>query len=386
MGNKEKLTSHNDAITTGLEDNEAVLSYLNGGVLEQQGTWDAPSGSELNGRWSREWILSCYLDLTDAMIQHLGGYENEQPDFVPDEVLFLDKSARPVAWLVDSLWEVMADKGAKKPHLGFIHIDRKDWWSRVKLPLVGEENRDPFEFNIKDVSEDAINAIRAKFVIGDLTPDNYGNEVWKLPTTLDGKNVLIVDEIRSSGATTHMATELLSCAVPSATFKSVYFWSTPYNEGKSVEIDNKDGTRSVQRRMYNIPVWYDKHKPDGREVSDPSSGVMDRLYRENPTQENLKRRIAWFVESVTPEDVGADVDERTKRLKRDIAVLSYLSINDFMMAKSDTRTGMIMEFLRNKQGASSAGKSSMTLLREHTRRIKKKQGERTFPLVEKKRS
>ncbi len=205
MGSKEKLTSHNDAITTGLEDNEAVLSYLDGGVLEQQGTWDAPDGSELNGRWDREWILSAYLDLTDAMIQHLGGYENEQPDFVPDEVLFLDKSARPVAWLVDSLWEVMADKGAKKPHLDFIHIDRKDWWSRVKLPLVGEENRDPFEFKIEDVSEDVINAIRAKFVIGDLTPDNYGNEVWKLPTTLDGKNVLIVDEIRSSGATTYMA-------------------------------------------------------------------------------------------------------------------------------------------------------------------------------------
>lgn len=113
MGSKEKLTSHNDAITTGLEDNEAVLSYLDGGVLEQQGTWDAPSGSELNGRWSREWILSAYLDLTDAMIQRFGGYKGEQPDFVPDEVLFLDKSARPVAWLVDSLWEVMADKGAK---------------------------------------------------------------------------------------------------------------------------------------------------------------------------------------------------------------------------------------------------------------------------------
>lgn len=37
MGNKEKLTSHNDAITTGLEDNEAVLSYLNGGGTRTTG-------------------------------------------------------------------------------------------------------------------------------------------------------------------------------------------------------------------------------------------------------------------------------------------------------------------------------------------------------------
>lgn len=36
MGNKEKLTSHNDAITTGLEDNEAVLSYLKGGYLNSK--------------------------------------------------------------------------------------------------------------------------------------------------------------------------------------------------------------------------------------------------------------------------------------------------------------------------------------------------------------
>lgn len=36
MGSKEKLTSHADAITTGLEDNEAVLSYLNGGHLSNK--------------------------------------------------------------------------------------------------------------------------------------------------------------------------------------------------------------------------------------------------------------------------------------------------------------------------------------------------------------
>lgn len=377
MGNKEKLTSHNDAITTGLEDNEAVLSYLKGGVLEQQGTWDAPSGSELNGRWSRDWILSCYLDLTDAMIQHLGGYENEQPDFVPDEVLFLDKSARPVAWLVDSLWEVMADEGAKKPHFDFIHIDRKEWWARVGRPLVREENRDPLEFNVNEISDETISAIRAKFVVGDLTPDNYKTEVWKLPTTLDGKKVLIVDEIKSSGATAYMTQQLLSRAVPDAEFTNEYFWSVPYSEGKSIEIDNKDGTRSVQRQMHNTPVWYDKTSPAGREVSDPSLGVMDRLYHENPTQENLRRRIAWFIESVTPEDVGADVDERTKRLKRDIATLSYLSINDFMMTRSDTRAKRKAEYLKSKQGASSGNKNSNLLLRKHNEGIRKAQKIRT---------
>ena len=36
MGSKEKLTSHTDSITTGLEDNEAVLSYLDGGYLNSK--------------------------------------------------------------------------------------------------------------------------------------------------------------------------------------------------------------------------------------------------------------------------------------------------------------------------------------------------------------
>ena len=36
MGSKEKLTSHADAITTGLEDNKAVLSYLDGGCLNSK--------------------------------------------------------------------------------------------------------------------------------------------------------------------------------------------------------------------------------------------------------------------------------------------------------------------------------------------------------------
>lgn len=125
--------------------------------------------------------------------------------------------------------------------------------------------------------------------------------------------------------------------------------------------------------MYNTPVWYDKTSPAGREVSDPSLGVMDRLYHENPTQENLRRRIAWFVESVTPEDVGADVDERTKRLKRDIATLSYLSINDFMMTRSDTRAGRKAEYLKSKQGASSGSKNSSLLLRKHNEGIRKAQ-------------
>ena len=311
------------------------------------------------------------------MIQRFGGYKGEQPDFVPDEVLFLDKSARPVAWLVDSLWGAMADEGAKKPHLGFIHIDRKEWWARVGRPLVREENRDPLEFNVNEISDETISAIRAKFVVGDLTLDNYKTEVWELPTTLDGKKVLIVDEIKSSGATAYMTQQLLSRAVPGAEFTNEYFWSVPYSEGKSIEIDNKDGTRSVQRQMYNTPVWYDKTSPAGREVSDPSLGVMDRLYRENPTQENLRRRIAWFIESVTPEDVGADVDERTKRLKRDIAMLSYLSINDFMMTRSDTRAKRKTEYLKSKQGASSGNKNSSLLLRKHNEGIRKAQRIRT---------
>lgn len=308
-----------------------VKSYLQGGVLDKQATTGAPNEKQ-NGSWDPEWIVSCYIALTDRMIQLCGGYREDLPDTpVPDTVIFLDKSARPVAWLMDSLWGQLADDDTTQPHYDFLNIDRKTWWALVGRPLVGEENRNPAEFDVNDVPQELIDQIRTHFVIGDVTEENYREKVWQLPTNLDGKEVLIVDEVKSSGATTAMAEALLSRAVPEASFRSDYFWQRPYRETMEIEIQDKQAkTRRVETQQLNVPAWYNKDTPDGREVRDPSRLVMADLVRRMPTQENIKRKIAWLIESVTPEDLGQDLDPVTKRLKQDIAMLSYLNPEDWL--------------------------------------------------------
>ena len=98
-----------------------------------------------------------------------------------------------------------------------------------------------------------------------------------------------------------------------------------------IEIQDKQAkTRRVETQQLNVPAWYNKDTPDGREVRDPSRLVMADLVRRMPTQENIKRKIAWLIESVTPEDLGQDLDPVTKRLKQDIAMLSYLNPEDWL--------------------------------------------------------
>lgn len=360
----------------------AALSYLEGGVLEEQGTWDAPYESGMNGRWDREWTLSAYLGLTDRMISLMGGYEHDddQPEKVPDKVIFLDKSARPVAWLIDALWEQMADKGRKKPEFDFMNIDRKTWWALLGRPLTGEENRDVSEFTIDKVPQDLINRLRARFVDGKLSLDGYAKEVWRLPTTLDGKKVMIVDEVRSSGATLYMARALLSRAIPEAEFYGEYFWKAPYSEGTGVEIhDKQQGTRSTQWQMFNVPVWYDKNSPDGRGILDPIEDIRKEIYLSDRTQRNLKDFLSWFVHGTTREEARYPVDERARRLMADFAIMSYL--NDlwrFFMPMSETWHRRQVAALAAELGIDPASSAARDAARGHNQQIRSHQKKRTI--------
>src|SRR5579872_2790917 len=77
------------------------------------------------GVWSTEYLLSEYASLTDGLIGRLDGTipirgadvikvtpegirKEKQNLPSPSSVIYLDKSARPVRWLVDGLWDVLA--------------------------------------------------------------------------------------------------------------------------------------------------------------------------------------------------------------------------------------------------------------------------------------
>src|SRR3954469_6875014 len=67
-----------------------------------------------------------YLTLTDELIRRM----SEQRT---DVAIFLDKSARPVEWLVRELWDELAPtdpdtgKTVPKPEMKFLNIDREQW-------------------------------------------------------------------------------------------------------------------------------------------------------------------------------------------------------------------------------------------------------------------
>ena len=70
----------------------------------------------------RETVVS-YLMKTEKTIKDLAGESGELPR--TDIAIYLDKSARPVSWLVNELWEDFTDR--PKPQTEHLAIDRVAW-------------------------------------------------------------------------------------------------------------------------------------------------------------------------------------------------------------------------------------------------------------------
>ena len=283
------------------------------------------------GAWDTDFTLERYTAATDRMIGILDGSiearsitDPDNPEKAatkPDSVIWLDKSARPVSWLVDGLWEQYAESDAEKPDYEFLNIDRVNWFVSLGHKRVDAERRlGPSDFDINKVKDTDIARIRAYFTEGDLTEENWQEEVWNLPTRLDGKNILIVDEVMNRGGTLAIATQLIKRAVPEATVSGDYFWP------RSVYSINGKSAESVDQQMESAPVWYDKTTSMGRGVGEISHDYWERMYKVNPTQDALRSKIAAFAlsaphhERTTLEPVD---DVLADKLKQDIAYLSY---------------------------------------------------------------
>lgn len=273
-------------------------------------------------------ILQTYVSVTDKMIGVADGSIAER-DLVdpgnperssdqPDEIIFLDKSARPVSWFMDAFWEQFAKEDAKKPNFDFLNIDRTNWFmSQGHSREISERYLGPKDFDIDKVSDNDIAQIRALFVEGDLTEGNWQNEVWNMPTRLDGKNILIVDEVKNQGGTLSIATQLLRRAIPNSVVSGEYFWEP---ERRMVNPQRQEF------QVDSVPVWYDSNNVMGRGVGDVSKAYWDNLYDKDPNQENLKRKIGWAVLSAPHFDMETFElidDKEAKTLQQDIAYLSY---------------------------------------------------------------
>lgn len=303
-------------------EHQSVLYRKNGKLVHEYGVWDD------------DYVREQYVRETDGLIGRFDGSITEpspgdilddripegEPR-IPDTALYLDKSARPVAWLVDALWEQMATPGAKKPNEEFLNIDRANWFTYLGHTIEDAENRlGRADFDIEKVNPDRIAAIRAYFSEGELTEENWKDEVWNLPTRLDGQHVFIVDEVMNQGGTLHIAAELLRRAIPEATFDGTYFWHT----GR-ISIDGRNADSSGLQ-MQSAPIWYDKTRATGREVGDISQAFQEHQYKQNPNQQTLRNKIAGFALSAPhhdPETYEVVEDNLAKKFKQDFAYLTY---------------------------------------------------------------
>lgn len=209
-----------------------------------------------------------YIRRTEKIIRVLDGtsenrdmedYDNNLvKSGAPEVVIYLDKSARPVSWLVSKFWDDIANDKAVKPIIKFLNIDRNDKsWKNLEVTGSSEDADKRYDFS--RLPKDKILAVRAIFSRKKLSENNWREEVMD-KSDLDGKRILIVDEVKSSGNTLMIAQSLLKLAFKTSNVSGVYFWNSRF--------DSILSNGRVAQQMRSVPVWYDNTTVRGRGVGD----------------------------------------------------------------------------------------------------------------------
>lgn len=294
--------------------------------------------------WSPERKRSEYLALTDDLVGKLDGSiplnqsrvyratteglrEEKRNLNKPDAVIYLDKSARPVRWFVHQLWPVLASPSRateslpSEPESYFLNIDKKDWLLLMGISDQDLEKTRSSEIDFSKIDRKHFARIRALFSTNKQITEENVDQAWKFPTVLDGKHIMMVDEIHSSGRSLEIAQQLISLAIPEAVVSGQYWAEPPYvvlNNG----VDYGEG---VQRKLSWAPDWYDAKMERGR-------GIYDRL-KEWPEMQLLSgaqpsriAAIGRYVLSTPPHkqnSIKRENDLLGESLRQDIKKLAY---------------------------------------------------------------
>ena len=218
-----------------------------------------------------------------------------------DHVVYLDKSARPVSWLVNMFWDEFAAKDSngtvvKRPGHSYINIDRSPWFRNVGINVSDDgrqkENGElatyrDFVNNIHNLSNRHIAEIRALYINGGIEEENV-DWVMGQSTRLDSKRILIVDEVSRTGATLDIAKHLFQLAIPDAKeIEGTYFWHP--NE-PMIQV----GDETV---LTSLPVWYDPDTLTGRGIGSPDPSFYRRAYERSlktGTNQRTLRKLRTF--------------------------------------------------------------------------------------------
>lgn len=204
-----------------------------------------------------------YTTLTDTLIVRICDHL-DRTGRLP-HLLFLDKSGRPVAWLVRALWPVLArypgtvfgeGRVPPMPVCHFANIDREQWWNQTG----GSETGD---IDVNRVPLATIAGLRAAFLTRELAPVPPAT-IMAATSFLDDCDVLVIDEVSVSGDTLTIARGLVHRAFPAEHGTSVQatHWMTP---------GMKVNPRSGQREPDDMVIWYTDSTEWGRLVGNRRS-------------------------------------------------------------------------------------------------------------------
>lgn len=238
-----------------------------------------------------------------------------------DHAIYLDKSARPVNFLVREIWDSLSD--GTRPKSSFLNIDKEDWLREMGISDVQNPDMDTVSLDQLDPEfrRDMTARLRAVFLspddLRDLNEDNVAEEAWHKPTLLDGKHVAIVDEVKSSGATLSIAELLLKEAIPEADWEPVY-WSVPPRVSWHV-YDSDGNETSKEFAASSVPVWYDATTPHGR------GNIAGKDIEWSQNSSNLRQRIGKYVIGTVPIDENGarkPLDQTSKQVHHDLRHLA----------------------------------------------------------------
>ncbi len=290
-------------------------------IFNRQTSLDEHWGNNTSHRWNIGKTLSRFVTETASLIANLDGTSTESADGLPtpDHVIYLDKSARPVSWLVNIFWDDFST--AKRPAHSYLNIDRQPWLRRSGTVIDaggyttapdGQKYRPTFaDFHPENISDQDIARIRALYLPNGI-PNEDADQVMRTPSSLDGKNIMIIDEVQDSGATLKIAKHLLQRAFPeAASINGSYFW---HGGQKS---------HNGEHQMLSVPIWYNRNITAGRgagELDPQFFAERHEKYQTNRTRAQKFGAIALsaFVDlSQEPGNLSRELMREMKQMHTD---------------------------------------------------------------------
>lgn len=262
-----------------------------------------------------EQLQTEYVELTDELIRQMtegvsvvDRGTGERVVRKPDYVIWLDKSARPVEWLTRELWDTLAadpETGAipDMPQSRFVNIDREQWVNTVDPSGTGK-------MEIDLVDQSVVRSLRSIFV-EPKHKEVLDDTIDAAPASLDGKTVLIVDEVRSTGRTLDIARKFFERAFPTTSVATTHWMKGTVTVG-----DRRSGQAQGNA---DLPIWYKEDSAFGRGVGNRD----ERLSRLSPS--STQRLGAWFLSTALPKQEGESQDEGKKPQVADPASIQLRS-------------------------------------------------------------